>query len=209
MNTIRKTVLGLALFAIGNANAEVITADVNALGLNNLGSPNSVSWNFSAPGGNALLKFGLVGYNSLDGWGFFYTDIFSLSVNGNTAFKGSFNLGGGGSDTILYNPNNATAIAMSNGFWLGGVADISLPISLQANGNQTITFIYDSPTFLSELGYLAGPQGVSDESWGVSWANVNTDPVPEPEEWAMMFIGVGMVAYQIKRKQRQANRQLI
>ena len=29
-----------------------------------------------------------------------------------------------------------------------------------------------------------------------------TTPVPEPEEWAMMLIGFGMVSHQIKRKQK-------
>jgi hypothetical protein len=29
-------------------------------------------------------------------------------------------------------------------------------------------------------------------------------PVPEPEEWAMMLLGFGIVGYQIKRKQRKA-----
>jgi hypothetical protein len=29
-------------------------------------------------------------------------------------------------------------------------------------------------------------------------------PVPEPEEWAMMLLGAGMVGYQIKRKQKKA-----
>lgn len=33
--------------------------------------------------------------------------------------------------------------------------------------------------------------------------------VPEPEEWAMMMVGVGLVGYQIRRKQRALNRQFM
>jgi hypothetical protein len=31
---------------------------------------------------------------------------------------------------------------------------------------------------------------------------VNTLPVPEPEEWAMMLVGAGLVSYQVRRKQK-------
>ena len=31
-----------------------------------------------------------------------------------------------------------------------------------------------------------------------------TGPVPEPEEWAMMLLGFGMVGYQARRKQKIA-----
>jgi hypothetical protein len=33
--------------------------------------------------------------------------------------------------------------------------------------------------------------------------------VPEPEEWAMMMVGVGLIGYQIRRKQRALNRQFM
>jgi hypothetical protein len=31
---------------------------------------------------------------------------------------------------------------------------------------------------------------------------VNAPPVPEPEEWAMMLVGAGLVSYQVRRKQK-------
>ena len=32
--------------------------------------------------------------------------------------------------------------------------------------------------------------------------SITTAPVPEPEEWAMMLVGAGLVGYQIRRKQK-------
>ena len=32
--------------------------------------------------------------------------------------------------------------------------------------------------------------------------SLSTAPVPEPEEWAMMLVGAGLVSYQVRRKQK-------
>ena len=48
-----------------------------------------------------LLTFELDGYNSLDGKNF-YEDDFSLSVNGEAIFKGTFDLGGGGATQVYF-----------------------------------------------------------------------------------------------------------
>ena len=50
---------------------------------------------------------------------------------------------------------------------------------------------------------LGGVAGV-DSIYSINW---NVSPVPEPEEWAMMLVGVCLVGYQVRRKQRVLNRQ--
>lgn len=207
MNDICKAVFAISLFVVGNAQANVITADVSALGFvgsPGLPSPDSKAWNFSESGGTAQLNFELVGYHSIDGWvgdgsSGTSTDIFTLSVNGNEIFSGSFNMGGRDargyeSSHIIYNSNNAVYLVTDYGIGAGGFTDISVPIDLQGSGHQTITFAYSSST----------PEQLANEGWGVNWAYVTT-PVPEPEEWGMMLLGFGLVGWQIKRKHRKAS----
>jgi hypothetical protein len=63
---------------------------------------------------------------------------------------------------------------------------------------DTLTFTATSPS--EQLRFLAvgGPAGLPPYLFldGVSLA-----PVPEPEEWAMMLVGAGLVGFQVRRKQ--------
>jgi hypothetical protein len=76
------------------------------------------------------------------------------------------------------------------------------------------SFFTNGGTFASNLD-IALPNGIAGQFVKVqlngqnplSLAEVqvygNAAPVPEPEEWAMMLLGFGMVGWQIKRKQRK------
>jgi hypothetical protein len=58
--------------------------------------------------------------------------------------------------------------------------------NLIGTGSNTISF----------SGYSSSGYNLLDD--------INVHAVPEPEEWAMMLLGFGLVGYQIKRKQRKA-----
>jgi ABC-type sugar transport system substrate-binding protein len=136
----------------------------------------------------ASITFNLAGYLSLDGYNKDYTDVFSLTVNGKDVFVGMFDMGGGG---ISMATNGATWTSTSNGSWNGGSATVSLPISLIAGENK-IKFSYSSPCC---------QQSITDEAWGVDHFSVTA--VPEPETYAMMLAGLGMVGV-IGRRRRKA-----
>lgn len=44
--------------------------------------------------------------------------------------------------------------------------------------------------------------GVTAVGWSIEGHATPITSLPEPEEWAMMLLGFGMIGYQVKRKQR-------
>lgn len=157
-----------------------------------LASPGSVSYNFNAGAGAGLAVFDINGFVSLDGFGNCCTDIFTLSLNSLPIYSASFDLGGGGSNQVLFKPVGATETAISFGFFNGGIANLSVPLSL-GNGSNTLTFAY-----------TGAAQGIGDEAWGISnlvvTGNALNGAVPEPSTWAMMLIGFGALAAAMRRK---------
>jgi hypothetical protein len=183
------------------AQASVIQNDFSSLGAQL--SPGQINWNFNAAGGAALLGFELAGFKSLDGYNNRYTDIFHLFLNGTEIFTGSFNLGGGGSNTIIYNPNGGSAVTTTFNAtddpwdshqvtWAGGLTQIALPISVLLGANQV------------QFGYTGWMQGLQDESWGINLATISSGDstrvvVPEPSTVALFIAGLlGIVA--LRRK---------
>ena len=173
-----------ALLASVGAQAGLLVQDFNALGEHE--TTESITWSFTSEGGSSTLDFELAGYGSLDGFDNFYTDIFHLSVNGSEVFQGSFNLGGGGSNIILFNPNGGSAQTTTFGTtddshnssqvtWEGGVTQISIPLHL-LQGENEITFSYSGDN-----------QWKYDEAWGVNLATVT---LPEPAAFSLLFAGL-------------------
>jgi len=156
-------------------------------GLGGIQSPGTATWDLSAiSAGPATLSYEIVGYGSLDGWDTFCcTDIFTLYVNGNEAFSGSFNLGGRGSTYIFFNPGNGMATSNTTGYYGGGTLDITGEAVNLLAGNNTITFTYSSSEW-------PGPQGVGDEGWVVNSARVETadSAVPEPASISLLVSGI-------------------
>ncbi|MCX7109085.1 MAG: hypothetical protein NTX45_02935 [Proteobacteria bacterium] len=71
------------------------------------------------------------------------------------------------------------------------------------NGSSIVTTPFMSFTGTPALTSL----GIwEDKRWGskgTDFDNFTISSVPEPDEWAMMLLGAGMVAFQVKRKQKQ------
>lgn len=184
--------LSTAALFTGAAQASLITNDFRILGAKP--SPGQIAWNFNAVGGSARLDFELAGYRSLDGYNNGYTDIFHLLVNGTELFTGSFNLGGGGTNTILYNPNHGSALTTTyrasddvhnshQVTWAGGVTQINLPLTLLLGANQ-LQFSYS--------GMMQSPE---DESWGINVASISTiastkTSLPEPSTFTLLMVGL-------------------
>ncbi|MBI3345615.1 MAG: PEP-CTERM sorting domain-containing protein [Burkholderiales bacterium] len=99
----------------------------------------SVTADFLAAAGAGRVDFTLAGYATLDGdndW----IDILHISLNGNQVFSGTWDLGGGGINRVLLDPNGATVGTVS-----GHLLTISLPVLLAAGSNHLV-FSYESPS---------------------------------------------------------------
>jgi hypothetical protein len=199
MQRILRTSLGLAAYlATALAHSASLSTGGYVLG-SQLASPGSFEAAFTAASAGAgELSFELVGFKSLDGYKNCCGDVFHLSLNGTEVFAGAFNMGGGGSNAILFNPNGGKALTTTYGAgddphnshqvtWAGGVSAIALPITLVA-GHNFLTFSY--------TGQL---QGLGDEAWGVNSLAIAT-PVPEPQTYALMLAGLGALGFIARRR---------
>ena len=198
----RSALTGAAIATLfgSSAHAGVILAGPTPA----MATDQSFSLNFNSGAATAGLSFILDGYLSLDGQNF-YEDDFSLKLNNNQIFSGTFNLGGGSNSgsqanvysnpfaAILSNPtNNGTGISFNGGTETFSFA--GLPVNI---GSNTLTFTYMS---LADANH-AGFQGLGDEGWGVEQVMINS--VPEPATWVMMtlgFFGLGFMAYRKKHR---------
>ena len=160
-----------------------------------LETPGSISYDFNAGAGAGLAVFDINGFTSLDGLGNCCTDIFVLSLNAIPIYSASFDLGGGGTNTVLFKPVGATESATSFGSFAGGVANLSVPLVL-LGGLNTLTF-----------DYIGVPQGIGDEAWGISNLVVTGAArdlaVPEPASWAMLLFGFALVGGAMRRQRRE------
>ncbi|WP_300759953.1 FxDxF family PEP-CTERM protein [Janthinobacterium sp.] len=188
----KKLICLIALFtAVLSSNAYAgygtiyISRDHSDLGA--LASPGQISDSFeSAINGGVSLKFQIQGYGSLDGANA-YSDVFNLTLNGNTVLSATWDLGGGGANVIYSNPYNAVAKAVSNGSFAGGKVDVFIPVLWLVTGLNTLTFSYSGQA-----------EGLGNEGWGINQVYVAS--IPEPETYAMLLAGLGLVSFMTRRK---------
>ena len=174
-----------AALAATSASAVTLVSVPGSTG--ELATPGSTAVTFTAAAGSAVTDFVVQGFRSLDGVNG-YQDTFTLSLNGVDVFSGSFDLGGGGSNTVTLADAGATYSAFTNGVFAGGGATIHTPLTLAA-GSNTLTFRCDGVA-----------QGTGDEAWGIRALTVTGATVPEPAAWALLIAGFVMTGTAVRRR---------
>lgn len=188
----KKLICLIALFAaVLSSNAYAgygtiyILRDHSDLGA--LASPGQISDSFeSVINGGVSLRFQIQGYGSIDGEND-YRDVFNLSLNGNTVLSATWDLGGGGANVIYSNPYNAVTKAVSNGSFAGGKVDVFIPVLWLVTGLNTLTFSYSGQA-----------EGLGNEGWGINQVYVAS--IPEPETYALLLAGLGLLGFMTRRK---------
>jgi len=200
--TIAAALATLAM-ASGAANA---SSSLTGLIAGPLANPGSfmATLDSSVADAQATLDFVLSGFKSLDGFNA-YQDVFTLTINSAEMYSGTFNLGGGGTSSTTFGSGSAVTVneyGLNPGTsigWNGGTTTVTgLKFNL-LQGNNTFLFAYSAPGLAN-----GGGQGLGDEGWGVKSATVSA--VPEPETYAMMLAGLGLMGtIARRRKQKQQN----
>jgi hypothetical protein len=98
--------------------------------------------------------------------------------------------------------------------WDGATKLASSPATSTGSGSSTFPggYVLSGTTYSATLNYLPlltghtydiKVSGTNLNSSGGAYAGTLTvNAVPEPEEWAMMLVGAGLVSYQVRRKQK-------
>jgi hypothetical protein len=140
----------------------------------------------NSTGGSAPISFDIFGARSVDGDNA-YADLFSIALNDLVVFTGSFNMSGGGANTIFTNLFGWTASTLTNpgGYHQGGVTSVAGQIDLLSGLNK-LTFGF-SPV-------RGGNQGTGDESWAINQVDVGAPPAPVPLPAALPLLALATAA---------------
>ena len=196
-------VLATTAFSFGAAHAN--TFAVGSLPTGQLANPGSFSTTFysSAADATASMNFVLDGYRTLDGFSKTanWDDLFTLTLNSAVIGTGFFKLGGGGGSS--WNGTGSwlcTSCTLPQNNIGGSVSFSNIALNLLAGAN-TIKFSYSAPD-------AAAGEGFKNEAWGISSASVQStamvSAVPEPETYAMMLAGLGLIGTIARRRKAKA-----
>ncbi|MBS1143049.1 MAG: hypothetical protein H6R14_455 [Proteobacteria bacterium] len=178
------TMLGLASIA----NAASFNLDVSSSDWWEIdGSERNFKFTAPVADANAKFSFVLQGFNTVDGANG-YADQFSFQLNDIEIAGGLFDLGGGGFNIKFGGSSTSSLIAIDTPNKT--VTFSNLPINL-LEGTNMFTFKY---TPLS-----GSSQGLADEAWKLNSATI-TAAVPEPESYAMLLAGLGLMGAMARRR---------
>lgn len=148
------------------------------------------------------ISFDLYVLKTWDGDNFgFGPDVWGISVNGNSSFNGFTTTFSNG-----YGPTQSYPSAVfvgSAAARTGSVANDTLGYGSGYLGDSiyhlTFTTSHSASTFTATL-FGTNLQGISDESWGIDNVSVAIAAVPEPESYAMLIAGLGLMGAVARRR---------
>ena len=154
-------------------------ADASVLTLNGLGAHTSLTLTFD------LLLWDSIDYNA---GSFPYGDRFVLTLDGSSLIDerfGNYGTGGGSMGPgIVLAENGANR---GYGGWVDSARRVSLTV---AHTGSSAVFAFQYPN----------TQGAPDESFGLDNVNVSIAAVPEPETYAMLLAGLGLIGFAARRR---------
>jgi len=130
-----------------------------------------------------------------------FNDWFDFSVSGFATLIAS-----GNSTTFAGGSKGAeiTSFDLFQGDHVTKITTGSITPIPTANGSFYATLLTYEP-LQAGFDYSIKIAGIA-KSAGTNYSlSLTTTPVPEPEEWAMMMVGAGLVGYQVRRKQKGLN----
>lgn len=190
----KKTVIAAALLGLsayaGASTYNLVDAPTTAKAVD--GTPLTITFNSLVADSNAKLNFTLQGFGSVDGYGNGWDDLFTVVINGKNLYAGFFDLGGGAGGSNMWTPNLGTPVVNSV-YHNGGTATFSNVTFDLKQGTNTFVFRY------KPFGELNGNgQSFNDESWSIKSATIAA--VPEPESYAMLLAGLGLIGTIARRR---------
>lgn len=148
------------------------------------------SWDGNGPEGGAADYFGV----EIDGTQVLYTNFAQYGGRNTQAYP---NNGGALGDGGSFAPRTGAYAQNHLGYGTGNFGDSTYRISL--------TLAHIAPDATIRFTSLQN-QSLGDESWGLDNVSVSVAPVPEPESWALLCAGLGLIGTVVRRRRVRGNR---
>lgn len=123
------------------------------------------------------------------------------------AFIGAIAVDSDTSDPVVSNVSGDTVVSVSPGGGPTGIwdfrFDLTGPQQTRLTANESVSFdaTFDQAVILGSNSFALHVQGLTDAQGGSAW--YVPPPVPEPETYAMMLAGLGLLGFTAKRKKAQ------
>ncbi len=148
------------------------------------------SWDGNGPEGGSADYFRV----EIDGVEVMYTNFAQYAGRNTQAYP---NNGGALGDGGTFAPRTGAYAQNHLGYGTGNFGDSTYRISL--------TLDHVAPDATLRFTSLQN-QGLSDESWGLDNVSVTVTPVPEPEAWALLCGGLGVIGAAVQRRTARNDR---
>ena len=111
------------------------------------------------------------------------------------------------SQPVISNVVGDTVVSVANGGGPTGIwdfrFDLTGPQQTRLTANETVSWdaTFSQPVTLTSDSFALHVQGLTTEQGGSGWYTAT--PVPEPETYAMMLAGLGMLGFTARRKTKK------